>query len=124
MASELRVNTLKDASGNNSIGLSYVAQTPKVWYNIDGTGTISLEDSFNVASTTDFGTGQYDVNFTSNLVNANYSAVIGSEMGGGNGGFNGTYLLQTSEFRHVSYTNAGALRDVDPAEGIVAGDLA
>ena len=26
MASELRVNTLKDASGNNSVGMSFVAE--------------------------------------------------------------------------------------------------
>ena len=26
MASELKVNTLKDASGNNSVGMSYVAE--------------------------------------------------------------------------------------------------
>ena len=30
MASELRVNTLKDASGNNSIGMSYVAEGTQV----------------------------------------------------------------------------------------------
>ena len=32
MASELRVNTLKDASGNNSVGMSYVAEgSAKQW---------------------------------------------------------------------------------------------
>ena len=32
MASELRVNTLKDASGNNSIGYVYVAEgTQRQW---------------------------------------------------------------------------------------------
>ena len=37
MASELRVNTLKDASGNNSIGLSYVAEgSAKTWGEFDG----------------------------------------------------------------------------------------
>ena len=55
MASELRVNTLKDASGNNSIGVSTVAQgsTRESWVNFDGTGTIAARDSFNFSSLTD-----------------------------------------------------------------------
>ena len=40
MASELRVNTLKDASGNNSIGMSYVAEGSQVVRVFDGTGTM------------------------------------------------------------------------------------
>ena len=36
MASELRVNTLKDANGNNSVGLSYVAEgSAKAWVTFD-----------------------------------------------------------------------------------------
>ena len=61
MASELRVNTLKDANGNNSIGLSYVSEgSAKAWYVFDGgrtTGTTSIEDDFNIASLVDNGTG-------------------------------------------------------------------
>ena len=46
MASELRVNTLKDASGNNSIATSFVAQgSAKAWVNFNGTGTIAARDS-------------------------------------------------------------------------------
>ena len=38
MASELRVNTLKDASGNNSIATSFVAGgSAKSWSNFNGT---------------------------------------------------------------------------------------
>ena len=123
MTSVLNVDEIAAKDGTSPVSLTK-QHAAKAWYNIDGTGTIAVDDSFNVASATDSGVGQYDVNFTSNLVNGNYAAVIGSEMGGGNGGFNGTYVLQTSTFRHVAYTNAGSLRDVDPAEGIVSGDLA
>ena len=46
MTSELRVNTLKDASGGNSIGLSYVANgSAKAWANFDGADTTSAEDT-------------------------------------------------------------------------------
>ena len=51
MASELRVNTLKDASGNNSIATSFVAGgSSKSWMLLNGTGTIALGDSLNITS--------------------------------------------------------------------------
>ena len=46
MASELRVNTLKDASGNNSVATSVVASgSAKAWARFNGTGTAALDDS-------------------------------------------------------------------------------
>ena len=59
MASELRVNTLKDASGNNSIATSFVASgSAKAWVNLDGTTTFNdaddeVKDSFNLSSAVD-----------------------------------------------------------------------
>ena len=74
MASELRVNTLKDAAGNNSIGMSYVAEgSANVWINFNGTGTIATRDSFNVTSITDGGTGLYTVTIANDMGNVNYS---------------------------------------------------
>ena len=81
MASELRVNTLKDASGNNSIATSFVAQgSAKAWLSLNGTATFDssdteIRDSFNVDSTVDNGTGDYTLSFTSSMNNANYSAI-------------------------------------------------
>ena len=73
MASELRVDTLKDSSGNNSVGMTYVSNgSQKMWSNLNGTGTIAARDSFNVASYTDNGTGDYTHTFTSAMGNANY----------------------------------------------------
>jgi len=73
MASELRVNTLKDAAGNNSIATSVVANgSAKAWLNLNGTGTIAARDSYNIASITDVGTGQYTPNFATSFGNANY----------------------------------------------------
>ena len=78
MASELRVNTLKDASGNNSVGMSYVAEgTAKSWSLINGTGTIAVRDTFNVASITDVGTGYYRNNLTSSMSTVNYTCIGG-----------------------------------------------
>ena len=61
MASELRVNTLKDASGNNSVATSTVAGgSAKGWVNFNGTATFDssdteIRDSFNITSTVEEG---------------------------------------------------------------------
>jgi hypothetical protein len=74
MASELRVNTLKDASGNNSVATSVVAKgSTKAWSKLDGTGTISFFDSYNHSSVTDNGTGDYTHTLTSAMTDGNYS---------------------------------------------------
>ena len=45
MASELRVNTLKDANGNNSVATSFVAGgSAKAWINYKGTSTNAIMD--------------------------------------------------------------------------------
>ena len=69
MASELRVNTLKDASGNNSVGMSTVAEgTVKVWAMI---ATVSsVNDSFNSSSFTDLAVGKPQINLTNAFSNA------------------------------------------------------
>ena len=76
MASELRVNTLKDASGNNSVGMAYVAEgSAKAWAQIAAGGGSSLPDSFNFSSIDDDGTGEYGLNYTSAMnSSAIYSA--------------------------------------------------
>lgn len=52
----------------------------RAWVNFNGTGTVAIRASGNVSSITDNGVGQYRVNFTTAMPDANYSAV-----GGGNG---------------------------------------
>jgi hypothetical protein len=46
--------------------------TCKAWVNFNGTGTVAIRASFNVSSITDNGTGDYTVNFTTALADANY----------------------------------------------------
>ena len=49
----------------------------RAWVNFNGTGTVAIRASFNVSSITDNGTGDYTVNFTTALADANY-AVVGT----------------------------------------------
>ena len=43
------------------------------WVNFNGTGTVAIRASYNVSSITDNGTGDYTVNFTNALTDANYA---------------------------------------------------
>ena len=76
MASELRVDTLKDSSGNNSVGMAYVSGgSAKAWMQLNGTGTIAIQGSFNTTSATDNGTGDYTQTFSSAIANNDFSVV-------------------------------------------------
>ena len=52
----------------------------RAWVNFDGTGTVAIRASGNVTSITDNGTGNYTVNFTTAMPDANYSAVAFGEV--------------------------------------------
>jgi hypothetical protein len=79
MASELRVDTLKDSSGSNSVGMAYVARgSAKAWGLFDGTGTIAVRDSFNVSGITDLAVGKMTVSKTNSMGSANYTTSLRS----------------------------------------------
>jgi len=46
----------------------------RAWVNFDGTGTVGVRASGNVSSITDNGTGDYTVNFTTDMEVGNYAA--------------------------------------------------
>ena len=74
--SEIRATTISDLAGTGPATLTgqYAA---KAWVNFNGTGTVAIRESANVSSITDNGTGDYTLNYTSALADANY-AVVGS----------------------------------------------
>ena len=66
--------TIQDSAGTE------IGTFCRAWVNFDGTGTFSpnpsttkIRASFNVSSITDNGTGDYTVNFTNAMPDANYS---------------------------------------------------
>jgi hypothetical protein len=64
---------------NSGYGSAATAYGCRAWVNFDGTGTVAIRASGNVSSITDNGTGDYTVNFTTAMPDANYS-VSGSAM--------------------------------------------
>jgi hypothetical protein len=68
--STLRVTTVTNPSG----GQPTIDGLARAWVNFNGTGTVAIRASLNVSSITDNGTGDYTVNFTTAMPDADYSA--------------------------------------------------
>jgi hypothetical protein len=80
---QIVVNSAADGVAIGTGGINQ-ARIAKAWVNFNGTGTVAARDSYNVSSVTDNGTGDYSVNFSVALGDANYSAVAsGNAQGGG-----------------------------------------
>jgi hypothetical protein len=77
----------------------------RAWVNFNGTGTVAIRASGNVTSITDNGTGDYTVNFTTAMPDANYSVSQGLQEGGSFFGSSAMLLsggvLSTTAFRIV-----------------------
>ena len=53
----------------------------RAWVNFNGTGTVAIRASGNVSSITDNGAGDYTVNFTNAISDANFSSNITNSLG-------------------------------------------
>lgn len=132
MTSELRVTTLSNATGDGPATLTK-QNAAKCWVCQNGEGTPSAFGSFNLASLTDNGTGNYNHNWTNNFSDKNYSYV-----GCGHASsvawlfsiYTGDPTDTTGNYRSTSTTNiqhAGSstsLVDARPSQYIGCGDLA
>jgi hypothetical protein len=70
-----RITTALNATGSAPI---YAC---RAWVNFNGTGTVAIRASGNVSSITDNGTGDYTVNFTTAMPDANSSVLLSSRLG-------------------------------------------
>jgi len=127
MASELRVNTLKDASGNNSVATSVVfGGIPKSWVNFDqnnASSTAAIRQSFNTSGITDEGTGLSAVSYTNNFSYADYG-IGGAFNRTGTDDFLNTYYNHTTGLTNYQHYSSGSSADSDDIGAIVCGDLA
>ena len=85
---QLQANFQAMASGDS--GAPTGAVVAAGWVNFNGTGTVSIRDSFNVASITDGGVGIFTVNWSASMGTNNY-AVVCSAGKSGVYGFSRTY---------------------------------
>lgn len=105
---------LQANSGYGSVATGYLC---RAWVNFNGTGTVAIRASGNVTSITDNGTGDYTVNFTTAMPNANYGAsVITRDMGAAtsySSSISNTTAPTTSLFRFKSTNSTPATVDSD-----------
>jgi hypothetical protein len=73
----------------------------RAWVNFNGTGTVAIRASGNVSSITDDGTGQYRMNFTTAMPDADYGQNI--SMAGNSDGAN-TFSTNTTTNSYVPTT--------------------
>ena len=97
----------------------------KAWVNIDGSGTVSFQGSFNTSSLSDDGTGLYTSSFSTDFGNVNYSFTYC----GADSGHETTYQMGSSSMavgsHQVQLKNAaGTVTDRNFICGAFHGDLA
>ena len=127
MASILRVNTLTDASSNNSTAMSTVFNgTAKAWINMDGTGTISNRDSYNISGITDGGTGVYTVTISNDMSSANWSPTFtgGPHSSNNNRNTASVYSLAAGSVNVRTWGSGGSSEDYALVSLHINGDLA
>jgi len=82
----------------------------RAWVNFNGTGTVAIRASFNVSSITDNGLGDYTVNFTNAMPDANFATVVVAGQSDSGGYFNGAQMRNsaptTTTTRIVTYSTA------------------
>lgn len=111
------IGTTGTFSGNLTLGSSTLATpsgsapsyTCRAWVNFNGTGTVAIRASGNVSSITDNGTGDYTVNFTTAMPDANYAYSVS-----GNGWWATGGTLTSSSFR-MSTFSGGTFANSDVA---------
>lgn len=116
-----------DTSGvlsfNSGYGSAAKAYGCRAWVNFNGTGTVAIRASGNVSSITDNGTGNYTVNFTTAMVDANYSVLSAAEGASsvGNPPYQrGNYPITSTSSVQLTFLAFNALSFVDPTYCCVA----
>lgn len=135
--STIRTNTITDAAGTgapnftnglrlntNAVLGPVTGDAPmfacRAWVNFNGTGTVAIRAAGNVSSITDNGTGDYTVNFTTAMPDANYSPSLTANGTGGTdptawiAGSSSPTLMTASALRiHTGSSAVGSFADAN-----------
>ena len=103
MAGTIVADTIQDGAGNSTSSTNCIKGSAKAWVNFNGTGG-TIRDSYNVSSVTVNSTGNFSVNFTNALANANYCPNIsfGTNAGANSYGYMGHYSTSTTVYRFIT----------------------
>jgi hypothetical protein len=113
--STLRVGTFQNTAGTQSTSAeNLINGCAKAWVNFNGSGTVAIRQSFNVSSITDNGTGDYTINFTNALADANFVLAGAANSVSWYGGLHWQGTVPTTTSVRVATTNdsfGGSLMD-------------
>tara|TARA_R100001129_G_C5148724_1_gene198221 strand:+ start:48 stop:524 length:477 start_codon:yes stop_codon:yes gene_type:complete len=111
-------------SDGSAVTQNLVQGLLKAWGNLDGSGTVGNNDSFNMSTVTDRGTGLYTSNMTNNFSSGNACMSGYSIMDGLVYGESGQ-VSNTDSFQYrVVVGHSNSAMDPDEMHTIHAGDLA
>lgn len=132
MAGTIVADTIQAASTSTLVLKNGVANTPptiqdsagteigtfcRAWVNFNGTGTVAIRASGNVTSITDNGVGDYTVNFTNAMPDANYSPTVSyaPTLNGSGAAARVVYIYSTGAagLRITSKDNGGSASDFE-----------
>ena len=100
--STIKANDLTNVSG----GIPTVKSQqliPTAWVNLNGDNTIAINDSENVSSLTDDGTGDYVINFATNMANVNFAVACS----GSDASFSTANMMANGYEYRVNYIKIG-----------------
>jgi hypothetical protein len=106
---------------NSGFGSIATAYGVRAWVNFNGQGTIAINDSGNVSSLTDLGTGFYQINFTTAMPDINY-AVCGMSKLLNDGASNASNFTTTSIDRDTNSLSTGFVKICAGRTGATGGD--
>ena len=119
------------SNGSVSVPTATVVNgSAKAWVNFNGTGTVAIRDSFNVASLTDNGTGSYTINFSSAFSATDYAVPASATKAGGPASASNSIAPSVAEVKATTsylieaYNFSAAYIDSPNVHSAVLGDLA
>jgi len=135
MASELKVDkftgvttagSISVTGEGNSTTTSLQQGLAKGWLNFNGTGTVTITDSFNIASITDNTTGDYTNTLSNPMNNSNfcYTALGGNTSGALSVRIENSNNRSTTTIDILSYDTNPSIIDFADMNTLFHGDLA
>ena len=126
--STLKADTLVASDGTSPVTLTKQSAS-KAFISFDGTGTVSIDTSFNISTLTDNASADYSIAYTNNVSTSNHP-VTGSNIGSSETNYLG-YICSdavaqatTGVTVHFVYHNGSSNNDQDPVHLVTNGGLA
>jgi hypothetical protein len=123
--SDIRANTISDASGNGPINLTGQSAA-KAWVSFNTVSTTAIHESLNVSTISDNSIGETTVNLANSMSSSTYciTACAGRNVSLGFPAAQWIYAPVANKWDHETMQNGGDYSDADYNYSAALGDLA